>query len=94
MARSRPQKSKFTPLAGDGGFNRMDGFLLNSVNDTMDMRDYDYQPALVQLKKEIPPPKNLKILNQGKEGACTGFGLAAVINLLLSNRGEYDHSTT
>jgi pimeloyl-ACP methyl ester carboxylesterase len=77
-----------TYSAGDGGFSRLDGFLLNSVEDPVDLRDYAYQPALVQLKKEVPRPKNLKILNQGTEGACTGSGLAAVINLLLSNRKE------
>lgn len=89
MAKSKQKRSKAkAPIAKDGEFNRLDGFLLNTVEDSVDLRDYAYQPALVQLKKEIPRPKNLKILNQGKEGACTGFGLAAVINLLLSNREE------
>lgn len=89
MATSKHKRSGVqTSFAGDGGFSRLDGFLLNSVEDPVDLRDYAYQPALVQLKKEIPRPKNIKILNQGREGACTGFGLAAVINLLLSNRKE------
>ena len=28
------------------------------------------------------------MLDQGKEGACTGFGLAAVVNLLLGRRQD------
>ncbi len=89
MAKSKQKKFGLQkPVEGDGGFSRLDGFLLNGVDDPVDLRDYAYQPALVQLKKEIPRPKNLTILNQGREGACTGFGLAAVINLLLRNRKE------
>lgn len=64
----------------------LDGFPLTAVDDAPDLRDHRYSPALVQLKSEIKPPPGLKILNQGQEGACTGFGLAAVINLLNSER--------
>jgi len=34
----------------------------------------------------MEPPKKIKILNQGTEGACTGFGLAGAINLLNKKR--------
>ena len=57
-------------------------FRLNAVADVPDFRDWTYQPALLRLKKEIDPPDNLNILNQGAEGSCTGFALAAAINLL------------
>ena len=70
------------------GFERLDGFLLNAVPDEQDLRDYPYEPALVQLKRHILPPSTRTVLNQGSEGACTGFGLAAVINHLLAERGE------
>ncbi len=69
-------------------FNKMHEFVLNAVPDSPDFRDLAYQPALVQLKAKINPPVQRIILNQGKEGACTGFGLAAVVNLLLSRRAE------
>ena len=72
----------------DGLFKRLDGFLLNTVEDSPDIRDYVYQPTLLSLNDKIECPKDLKILDQGKEGACTGFGLAAVINLQLAQRRD------
>ncbi|MYD78401.1 MAG: C1 family peptidase [Gammaproteobacteria bacterium] len=83
---SKP-KQQFV-LQSHGGFNRLDDYLLNAIPDELDLRDYPYEPALIQLKKEISPPTARTVLNQGKEGACTGFGLAAVINQLLKERGE------
>jgi hypothetical protein len=67
---------------------------LDARPDRTDLRDRIYQPPLVSLPPAYPPDKWLKtylpkyrkaglILDQGKEGACTGFGLAAVINYLL-----------
>ena len=55
---------------------------LNVVADAPDLRDRYYLPTLFPLKPNLPPPVNLNILDQGDEGACTGFGLAATINLL------------
>lgn len=55
---------------------------LNVVADSPDLRDQYYLPSLFPLKPELLPPVNLHILDQGDEGACTGFGLAATINLL------------
>ncbi|MDA0733693.1 MAG: hypothetical protein O2909_03940 [Chloroflexi bacterium] len=56
--------------------------------DSLDFRDLIYRPALVRLEDELLPNKEyLKPLDQGREGACTGFGLAAVINYLLRARG-------
>jgi hypothetical protein len=43
---------------------------LDAFPDRIDLRDWPYQP----------------ILNQGQEGACTGFALSAVINYLLAQR--------
>ena len=49
MAKSKQKRSKAkAPIAKDGEFNRLDGFLLNTVEDSVDLRDYAYQPALVQ----------------------------------------------
>ncbi|WP_456380801.1 C1 family peptidase [Thiolapillus sp.] len=53
----------------------------NASADVPDLRDWMYEPALIQLKKALLPPRNQKILNQHSEGACTGFALAAAINL-------------
>lgn len=59
--------------------------------DRVDFRDRPYAPPLRSLPPVWPPKniidRNLKsyadyILDQGSEGACTGFGLAAVINFI------------
>ncbi len=88
MTKTKRKKSKSKASnKKDGSFKRLDGFLLNTVEDSPDIRDYAYQPTLLSLNDKIECPKELKILDQGKEGACTGFGLAAVINLQLAQRG-------
>ncbi len=62
--------------------------------DRIDYRDRHYQPRLVSLPVRFPSidfitnffpdyTGNDLVLDQGKEGACTGFGLAAVVNYLL-----------
>jgi hypothetical protein len=63
---------------------------LDARPDTVDFRDQMFVPTLV----EVPAVSNLeaylrlglKVLDQGREGACTGFGLAAVANYLARQR--------
>jgi hypothetical protein len=68
--------------------------LLDVRPDRIDVRDRPYLPKLVSLPIEYPFPQTIAawfpayakrglILDQGNEGACTGFGLAAVVNYLL-----------
>lgn len=59
---------------------KIDGYVVDALADVPDFRDLEYRPALIQLEHEVDPPADLEILDQGQEGACTGFGLAAVIN--------------
>lgn len=68
--------------------------VLNARPDTLDFRDRMYvanlyevptQMTLASYKARFGNGKPL-ILDQGQEGACTGFGLAAVANALLSWR--------
>jgi hypothetical protein len=60
---------------------------LDALRDSLDFRDLIYRPALVNLRQELlPEPGYMKILHQGREGACTGFGLGAVINFLIHKR--------
>ena len=62
--------------------------LLQTRRDSLDFRDRIYPPALLPLAAELlPDPKCLHVRNQGNEGACTGFGLAAVIDYLNRERG-------
>lgn len=64
---------------------------LDARRDPVDLRDRPYQPPPVSLPDEYPSSKDVGaflhiytqarlILDQGQEGACTGFGLACVIN--------------
>lgn len=62
--------------------------VLNVAADPPDIRDRMYEPALVELKPKLDNRRPDLVLDQGSEGACTGFGLAAVINLLKHERGE------
>jgi hypothetical protein len=61
--------------------------------DAIDIRDRLYLPPPVSLQEAYPTNEQIKsllprytraglILDQGEEGACTGFGLASVVNYL------------
>lgn len=58
--------------------------------DTLDFRDKMYEASLYEVPTEIPLEEyqrwQVPILDQGQEGACTGFGLATVANYLLRRR--------
>jgi hypothetical protein len=63
------------------------GRRLDAVPDRIDVRDWLYRPRLsalpdVVVNCDLVPD----ILDQGSEGACTGFALAAVVNFLLRSR--------
>jgi len=64
--------------------------ILSARPDTVDFRDLMYVPTLVEVPAERPMDLYLEhepaILDQGAEGACCGFGLAAVANFLLKTR--------
>ena len=66
---------------------------LNVRKDPADLRDRPYTPPLRGLQDMFPLDGEIKqflptygragmILDQGQEGACTGFGLACVVNYL------------
>ncbi|MDE3739538.1 C1 family peptidase [Metapseudomonas resinovorans] len=63
------------------------GKRLDVRRDSMDFRDLTYSASLAPLPDELYPDwPLLHILDQGEEGACTGFGLAAAINYLRGRR--------
>ncbi|MGB5581108.1 MAG: C1 family peptidase [Woeseia sp.] len=57
-------------------------FRLSAVADVPDFRDWEFTPSLRSLRKSIDRPARLHIFNQGSENSCTGFALAAAVNLL------------
>lgn len=71
--------------------NRVRGrFLLAARPDTVDFRDRMYATSLVEVPRERPLEDYLRlgipVLDQGREGACTGFGLATMVHYLLRTR--------
>lgn len=60
---------------------------LDAFPDRIDIRDWFYQPRLTPLPDQLIHCDLVPaILDQGAEGACTGYALAAVINFLLHGR--------
>jgi hypothetical protein len=67
------------------------GQRLDAFPDRIDLRDWFYQPALISLPDllvNVPLIKPSMILDQGREGACTGFALAAVVNFLRAKQNR------
>mgnify|MGYP006280342009 CR=1 FL=1 len=71
--------------------------LLDARPDRLDLRDLPYRPPLRSLPPQWPADEDIArymgayaraglVLDQGSEGACTGFGLACVANFLLWRR--------
>ena len=72
---------------------------LDARPDRLDFRDRAYMPRVCNLPPQFPEFSHFKrmisayvkadlILNQGSEGACTGFGLAAVVNHLMWHKNQ------
>lgn len=63
---------------------------LNARRDTLDFRDQMFVPTLIEVPPRIPlgnyVQQRLPVLDQGQEGACTGYALAAVVHFLLGRR--------
>ena len=60
---------------------------LDAVPDRVDIRDWIFQPKLTPLPDQIVNCQVVPvILDQGPNGACTGFALAACINFQLADR--------
>ncbi|BBO17527.1 peptidase C1 [Candidatus Brocadia pituitae] len=72
--------------------------VLDARPDTLDFRDKMYVPTLMEVPTCIDLDDYRKlcvpVLNQGAEGACTGFGLATVANYLLRKRKVVPETTS
>src|SRR5688572_18141104 len=81
---TRPEAGKRRDAEPQATTEEKIGRRLDAVPDRIDVRDWPYQPRLralpdVLVNCDLVP----EILDQGTEGACTGFALAAVVNFLL-----------
>lgn len=79
----------------------LDGRTVDARPDRVDFRDLEYRPPLRTLPRAWPDFQQFSaditqycadgmVLHQGKYGACTGFGLSAVINYLRWEAGRLD----
>lgn len=79
-------KKRTTRAAASRGRKRV----FDVRRDTLDFRDKMYVPSLIEVPtgRELQRYRELRIpvLDQGFEGACTGYGLATVVNYLLTTR--------
>lgn len=77
-------------LATDGAAATPTVRKLTARRDTLDFRDRMFETSLVEVPTHMPLADYLAwripVLDQGEEGACTGFGLATVANFLLQRR--------
>lgn len=64
--------------------------VLSAIPDPVDFRDLMYLPTLVQVPRESPVElhlaRGIPVLDQKREGSCTGFALASVIHTLVRLR--------
>ena len=72
---------------------QLTGRRLTAIPDTLDFRDLMFVPTLIEVPARRPLESytdamgdELRILDQGVEGACTGYALAAVAHYLLTQR--------
>jgi hypothetical protein len=61
--------------------------ILNVPRDVYDLRDRQYLPTLHPLQRSVDHRGRVRtIYDQDDEGACTGFAMAAVVNLLMAKQ--------
>jgi hypothetical protein len=90
MAKRTSGRKHSTPAAPTPLGNKRRRRKLDALPDTLDFRDHMFEATLVEVPPQISLSEYRKlrvpILDQGQEGACTGFGLATVANYLLLKR--------
>src|SRR4051812_16123269 len=89
---SNPKKRRSSPPRTRAAKDARPGVrpILDARPDTLDFRDQIFAPTLVEVPTRIPlddyRSHEVPVLNQGQEGACTGYGLATVAHYLLRRR--------
>ena len=76
-----------------GATRPVQGRRLDALKDIPDIRDRIYQPTLLPLRRGLKAPAKLLVMDQGEDGACAGFALAATVNLLVRSNPTSDAAT-
>ncbi len=64
--------------------------VLNVRPDSVDLRDWEYQPPVASAPRDVRYPNDVPpVLDQGDSSACTGYALATVIEYLLVRAGRH-----
>jgi len=85
---TRPEPMERRLPEPDHSVGELIGRSFDAFPDRIDVRDWVYRPSLGSLPNRIVNCHEVpRVLDQGEEGACTGYALAAVINFLLHRRG-------
>jgi hypothetical protein len=103
VEKSRSSRQPNAETAPIGAVASIRGRVFDARPDRLDFRDLPYQPPLRSLPPRFPDDRIIKnylpayvkaglILDQGTQGACTGFGLACVANYLLWIRHQSNGS--
>jgi Papain family cysteine protease len=85
MDKKPRQRKKRSSQPHSTAAEKATGYRLDAFPDRIDLRDWYYQPTLKSLPDTLLNNLHISskmILDQGQEGACTGFALAAVVNYL------------
>ena len=82
---TRPSAKKQRDVPAEKSTAKKINRKLDAFPDKIDVRDWFYQPSLNALPDQLINCDNVPaIMNQGAEGACTGFALAASIAACLN----------
>lgn len=73
-----------------GSVRRQRRRVLNVRPDSVDLRDWEYQPPVSSAPSDVRYPHDVRpVLDQGDTCACTGYALATVIEYLLVRAGRH-----
>lgn len=92
VAPGRPELAslEMLELTTSGSPRRSTTRAFNVRPDSVDLRDWEYQPPVSSAPRDLCYPHDARpVLDQGMSSACTGYSLAIVIEYLLGRAGRH-----
>lgn len=87
--RPEPAPLEMLEQTAAGTTRRRSSRVFNVRPDSVDLRDWEYQPPVSSAPLDVRYPAELRsMLDQGNTSACTGYALAVVIEYLLARAGR------